>query len=77
MPRIPTIRRSEAAGAYGLLHIPRQILHAIHRRASVRQLRRQPMKLDDRILRDIGLTRAELTDIDDKLRDVRRCRKGH
>jgi uncharacterized protein YjiS (DUF1127 family) len=52
------------ASSRELCGIPRQILNAIHQLKSRRQLRRQPMKLDDRILSDIGLTRTELADLD-------------
>jgi uncharacterized protein YjiS (DUF1127 family) len=67
--------RSDAASSHGLCGIPRQILNAIHQHKSHRQLRQQLMKLDDRILSDIGLTRTQIADLGDGLR--RSTRRRH
>lgn len=75
MPRIPTMRSSAAAGNHGLLGIPRLIVHALQRRATAAQLRNQLVKLDDRILMDIGLSRTDLTDVGGKLRNISRRKR--
>jgi uncharacterized protein YjiS (DUF1127 family) len=65
--------RSYAASSHSLCGIPRQILNAIRQRQSRRQHRQQLMKLDDRILSDIGLTRTQIAALDDGLgRSTRR-----